>query len=30
METRSGVDTVPMENKAILAPEGGNLSPGCT
>lgn len=27
METRSGVDTVPMENKAILAPEGGNISP---
>ena len=27
MEARSGVDTVPMENKAILAPEGGNISP---
>lgn len=27
METRSGVDTIPMENKAILAPEGGNISP---
>lgn len=27
MEARSGVDTIPMENKAILAPEGGNISP---
>lgn len=27
METRSGVDTIPMENKAILAPEGGDISP---
>lgn len=26
-ESRSGVDTMPMENKAILAPEGGSISP---
>lgn len=26
-KTRSGVDTIPMKNEAILAPEGGSISP---